>query len=170
MTETLDNSALLKEASKCSETLQKYRSGHCKSLGKVSGSDLKCNPSKRTRSGSQKCPPSLQFAHCSRNNLSHKTVSESTRSDVQGPTMKTQVIESSTALPISYNEYLSKDGAPLLLEFLNWCALSLSADETDVESSYNWVDLELEWCGRVLHIRDQTWDKIGGIFHHRIVL
>jgi hypothetical protein len=26
--------------------------------------------------------------------------------------MKTQVIESSTALPISYNESLSKDGAP----------------------------------------------------------
>jgi hypothetical protein len=30
--------------------------------------------------------------------------------------MKTQVIESSTALPISYNESLSKDGAPPLLE------------------------------------------------------
>ena len=27
MTKTLDNSALLKEASKCSETLQEYRSG-----------------------------------------------------------------------------------------------------------------------------------------------
>jgi hypothetical protein len=51
--------------------------------------------------------------------------------------MKTQVIESSTALPISYNESLSKDGAPLLLESLNWCALSLSAHETDVESSCN---------------------------------
>jgi hypothetical protein len=75
--------------------------------------------------------------HCSRNNLSHKIVSESTRSDVQGPEMKTQVIESSTALPISYNESLSKDGAPLLLESLNWCALSLSAHETDVESSCN---------------------------------
>jgi hypothetical protein len=62
MTETLAGSALMKEASKCSETLQEYRSGHYKSLGKVSGSDLKCNPSKRTRSGSQKCPPSLQFA------------------------------------------------------------------------------------------------------------
>ena len=62
MTETLDNSALLKEASKCFETLQKYRLRHCKSLGKVSGSDLKCNPTKRTRSGSQKHPPSLQFA------------------------------------------------------------------------------------------------------------
>jgi hypothetical protein len=75
--------------------------------------------------------------HCSRNNLSHKTVSESTRSDVQGPAMKTQVIESSMALPISYNESLSKYGVPLLLESLNWCALSLSAHETDVESSCN---------------------------------
>jgi hypothetical protein len=137
MTETLDNLALLKEASKCSETLHKYRSGHYKSLGKVSGSDLKCNPYKRTRSGSQKRPPSLQFPHCSRYNMSHKTVSESTRSDAQGPAMKTQVIESSTALPISYNESLSKYGAPLLPESLNWCALSLSAHDTDVESSCN---------------------------------
>ena len=84
--------------------------------------------------------------------------------------MKTQVIESSTALPISYNESLSKDGAPLLLETLNWCATSLSTHVTDVESSCNWVDLELEWCGRVLHLRDQAWDKLGGIFHHRIIL
>jgi hypothetical protein len=84
--------------------------------------------------------------------------------------MKTQVIKSSTALPISYNESLSKYGEALLLESLNWCALSLSAHENDVESSCNWVDLELEWCGRVLHLRDQAWDKIGGIFHHRIVL
>ena len=51
--------------------------------------------------------------------------------------MKTQVIESSTALPISYNESLSKDGVSLLLETLNWCALSLSTHETDVESPYN---------------------------------
>jgi hypothetical protein len=51
--------------------------------------------------------------------------------------MKTHMIESSTTLPISYNESLSKDGAPLLLESLNWCALSLSAYEIDVESSYN---------------------------------
>ena len=84
--------------------------------------------------------------------------------------MKTQVIESSTALPISYNESLSKDGAPLLLKSLNWCTLSLSAHETDVESSCNWIDMELEWCGRVLHLRDQAWDKLGGIFHHRIAL
>ena len=83
--------------------------------------------------------------------------------------MKTQVIESSTSLPISYNESLSKDGVPLLLESLNWCALYLSAHEIDVESSCNWVDLELEWCGRVLHLQDQAWDKIGGIFHHRSV-
>jgi hypothetical protein len=69
--------------------------------------------------------------------MSHKIVSERTIFDVQGPKMKTQVIEFSTALPISYNESLSKDGVPLLLKSLNWCALSLSAYETDVESSYN---------------------------------
>jgi hypothetical protein len=75
--------------------------------------------------------------HCSRNNMNHKIVSKSTRSDVQGPAMKTQVIESSMALPISYNESLSKDGVPLLLESLNWCTLSLSAHEADIESSCN---------------------------------
>jgi hypothetical protein len=41
MTETLDNSALLKEASKCSETLQEYRSGYENPVGEVLGSDLK---------------------------------------------------------------------------------------------------------------------------------
>ena len=35
------------------------------------------------------------------------------------PTMKTQVIESPKAMSISYNESLSKDGAPPLLETAN---------------------------------------------------
>jgi hypothetical protein len=41
MTETLAGSALMKEASKCSETLQEYRSGYENPVGEVSGSDLK---------------------------------------------------------------------------------------------------------------------------------
>jgi hypothetical protein len=41
MTETLAGSALVKEASKCSETLQEYRSGYENPMGEVSGSDLK---------------------------------------------------------------------------------------------------------------------------------
>jgi hypothetical protein len=40
--------------------------------------------------------------------------------------MKTQVIESSTALPISYNESLSKDGVPPLLETPNGAPSSSS--------------------------------------------
>jgi hypothetical protein len=40
MTETLVGSALMKEASKCSETLQEYRSGYENPVGEVSGSDL----------------------------------------------------------------------------------------------------------------------------------
>ena len=40
--------------------------------------------------------------------------------------MKTQVIESSTTLPISYNESLSKDGAPPLLETPNGAPSSSS--------------------------------------------
>jgi hypothetical protein len=41
MTETLAGLALIKEASKCSETLQEYRSGYENPVGEVSGSDLK---------------------------------------------------------------------------------------------------------------------------------
>jgi hypothetical protein len=41
MSETLVGSALMKEASKCSETLQEYRSGYENHMGEVSGLDLK---------------------------------------------------------------------------------------------------------------------------------
>ena len=41
MTETLVGSALMKEASKCSKTLQEYRSGYENPMGEVSDSDLK---------------------------------------------------------------------------------------------------------------------------------
>jgi hypothetical protein len=41
MTETLAGLALMKEASKCSENLQEYRSGYENPVGEVSGSDLK---------------------------------------------------------------------------------------------------------------------------------
>ena len=41
MTETLAGSALMKEASKCSKTLQEYILGYENPMGKVLGSDLK---------------------------------------------------------------------------------------------------------------------------------
>jgi hypothetical protein len=41
VTETLAGSALMKEVSKCSETLQEYRSGYENPVGEVSDSDLK---------------------------------------------------------------------------------------------------------------------------------
>jgi hypothetical protein len=41
MTETLASLALMKEASKCFETLQEYRSGYENPVGEVSNSDLK---------------------------------------------------------------------------------------------------------------------------------
>jgi hypothetical protein len=41
MTETLAGSTLIKEASKCYETLQEYISGYENPVGEVSGSDLK---------------------------------------------------------------------------------------------------------------------------------
>jgi hypothetical protein len=41
MIETLASLSLMKEASKCSETLQEYRSGYENHVGEVSSSDLK---------------------------------------------------------------------------------------------------------------------------------
>jgi hypothetical protein len=41
MTETLAGSALMKDTSKCSETLQEYISSYENPVGEVSGSDLK---------------------------------------------------------------------------------------------------------------------------------
>jgi hypothetical protein len=41
MIETLAGSSLMKEASKCSENLQEYRSGYENPVGEVSDSDLK---------------------------------------------------------------------------------------------------------------------------------
>ena len=41
VTETLAGSALMKEVSKCSETLQEYRSGYENPVGEFSGIDLK---------------------------------------------------------------------------------------------------------------------------------
>jgi hypothetical protein len=41
MTETLAGSTLMKEASKCYENLQEYRSGYENPVGEVSGSDIK---------------------------------------------------------------------------------------------------------------------------------
>jgi hypothetical protein len=41
MNETLAGSALMKEASKCSETLQEYRSGYDNPVGEFASSDLK---------------------------------------------------------------------------------------------------------------------------------
>jgi hypothetical protein len=69
--------------------------------------------------------------------MNHENLSEITRNDGEDPARRSQVMESPKTLPISYNESLSKDGAPLLLETLNWCALYLSAHETDVQSPCN---------------------------------
>jgi hypothetical protein len=41
MTETLASSTMMKEASKCFETLQEYRSGYENPMGEVSSSDIK---------------------------------------------------------------------------------------------------------------------------------
>ena len=60
------------------------------------------------------------------NQMAPETPPEWTRSYVQGPVIKTQVIESPKALPITCNELPSMDGVPPLLETPNG-ALSLSS-------------------------------------------
>ena len=49
--------------------------------------------------------------------------------------MKTQVLESSEALPITWNELPSMDGAPLLLEIPNGVPLSRPIPAIGVELS-----------------------------------
>jgi hypothetical protein len=83
-------------------------------------------------------PPSLQFVPLSiRNNLSHERLSQKALRMMPRPCKENPSDGIPKSLPISYNESLSNDGAPPLLETPNWCALSLSAQETDVESSCN---------------------------------
>jgi hypothetical protein len=53
------------------------------------------------------------------NQMAHKTPPEWSRNDGQDPAMKTQVLEFPEALPISWNELPSMNGAPPLLETLN---------------------------------------------------
>jgi len=51
--------------------------------------------------------------------MAHKTPPEWTRFDVQDPAMKTKVLESPGALPVTCNKLPSMDGAPPLLETPN---------------------------------------------------
>jgi hypothetical protein len=53
------------------------------------------------------------------NQMAPETPPEGNRSNVQAPAMKTQVLEFVEALPITWNELPSKNGAPPLLETPN---------------------------------------------------
>jgi hypothetical protein len=51
-----------------------------------------------------------------------------------------------------------------------WCALLLFLCLWLCRTLLHWCRIKIEWCGRVLDLWDQAWDKLGGIFHHQIVL
>ena len=109
----------MNEASKPPETLQNDRSGLGYLPGEVPSEMVKIWASKWLKPISEVCSsPPIRPMHLI-NQIAPETPHEWTRSDVQGLAMKTQVIESPKALLISYNESLSKDGAPPLLETPN---------------------------------------------------
>ena len=160
----------MKEASKPLETLQNDRSGLGYLPGEVPREMVNIWSSNWLKPISEVCcSPPIRPMHLI-NQIALESPHEWTRSDVQGPAMKTQVIESPKAPPITCNESLSKNGAPPLLETPNGAPSFSSCACGWCRTLLHWCRTELEWCGRVLNLWDQTWDKLGGIFHHRIVL
>ena len=67
MTETLVDSTLMKEASKCSETIQEYRSGYENLVGEFLGSDLKQISLDLSFTESQDVPYGSQTSHLQTN-------------------------------------------------------------------------------------------------------
>ena len=93
MTETLAGSALMKEASKCYETLQEYRSGYDNPVGEVSGSDLKkisLDPSFTESPDVPYGSKTSQFADRCRMMI---TLQKIPQTDGHAPTNKTQLSE-----------------------------------------------------------------------------
>jgi hypothetical protein len=104
MTETLAGLALMKEASKCSETLQEYRSGYDNPVGEVSGSDLKKISLDPSFTESQDVPygsTMSQFADKCRMMI---TLQKNPQTDGPAPANKTQLLEWPQALRISWIE------------------------------------------------------------------
>jgi hypothetical protein len=93
MTETLAGLALMKEASKGSETLQEYRSGYENPVGEVSGSDLKQISLDLSFIESQDVPYGSTTSQSADKNRMMITLQKFPQIDGPASTNKTQLLE-----------------------------------------------------------------------------
>ena len=104
MTKTLASLALMKEASKCSETLQEYRSGYENPVGEVSDSDLKKTSADLSFTESQDIPYGSTTSQSANKYRMMITLQKSPQTNGHAPANKTQVSEWPQALWISWIE------------------------------------------------------------------
>jgi hypothetical protein len=104
MTETLAGLALMKEASKSSETLQEYRSGYDNPLGEFSGSDLKQISLDLSFTESQDVPYGSTTSQSVNKCIMMITLQKIPQTDGPSPTNKTQLSEWPQALRIRWIE------------------------------------------------------------------
>jgi hypothetical protein len=93
MTETLAGSALMKEASKFSKTLQEYISAYENPMGEVSGSDLKQISLDLSFTGSQDVPYGSETSHSADKCRMMITLQKIPQTDGHAPANKTQLLE-----------------------------------------------------------------------------
>jgi hypothetical protein len=93
MTETLAGLALMKEASKYSETLQEYRSGYENPVGEVSSSDLKQISLDLSFTESQDVPYGSTMSQSADKYRMMMTLQKIPQTDGHAPANKTQLSE-----------------------------------------------------------------------------
>jgi hypothetical protein len=101
MNETLASLALMKEASKCSETLQEYRSDYENPVGEVSGSDLKQISLDPSFTESQDVPYGSTTSQSPDKCRMMITLQKNPQTDGLSPANKTQLSEWPQALRIT---------------------------------------------------------------------
>jgi hypothetical protein len=104
MTETLASSSLMMEASKCSETLQEYRSGYENPMGEVSDSNLKQISLDLRFTELQDVPYGSKTSQSADKCRMMITLQKIPQTDDPAPTNKTQLSEWPQALRISWIE------------------------------------------------------------------
>jgi hypothetical protein len=93
MNETLAGSALMKEASKFSETLQEYRLGYQNPMGEVSSSDLKQISLDLSFTESQEVPYGSTTSQSADKYRMMITLQKIPQTDGHAPAKKTQLLE-----------------------------------------------------------------------------
>jgi hypothetical protein len=104
MTETLASSALMKETSKCHETLQEYRSSYENPVGEVSDTDLKKISLDLSFTESQDVPYGSKTSQSADKCRMMITLQKIPQTNGPAPANKTQLSEWPQALTISWIE------------------------------------------------------------------